>query len=211
MDTSGFDDNHQAKDFQRQEISPYFQRVAHSQGDSSDSAERLSHAQDSSDDPKDCDSKLVSHKLDYSASRTDRKAAEAFERDLEESKEDAAEEEEAAWRLEAARKDPLHFKKFLQPEARRKYETLLDGKPGPLPHEHGQQPIANQGSSASLYSESIKHLYQVTLSTIELDKFALGKEFPDLKVFTVFCQDPAQDRMFFQPQKLAARKQILLN
>ena len=48
----------------------------------------------------------------------------------------------------------------------------------------------------------MKQLYQVTLQSVELDKFENAKLYPDLKVMTVFVGDENLDKAYFKPRAL---------
>ena len=61
-----------------------------------------------------------------------------------------------SWSLEEANSNPFHFKKFLTASAKEKFDGIFTGKNSRGLQTHGK---------------NMKQVYQVTLSSVELDKF----------------------------------------
>eukprot|EP00353_Schmidingerella_taraikaensis_P010593 CAMPEP_0185591166 /NCGR_PEP_ID=MMETSP0434-20130131/63607_1 /TAXON_ID=626734 ORGANISM="Favella taraikaensis, Strain Fe Narragansett Bay" /NCGR_SAMPLE_ID=MMETSP0434 /ASSEMBLY_ACC=CAM_ASM_000379 /LENGTH=62 /DNA_ID=CAMNT_0028215957 /DNA_START=1001 /DNA_END=1189 /DNA_ORIENTATION=+ len=55
----------------------------------------------------------------------------------------------------------------------------------------------------------MKQVYQVSLSSFELDKFENVGAYPDLKVMTVFIGDENLDRAYFKPKALKMKQNIM--
>ena len=91
----------------------------------------------------------------------------------------------SVWNIEMAKEDPFHFLHFLTPSARVKFGQMMNNKTGTTRRQQTLNKLDNKGNE----NEPVKHLYSCTLSNIELDKFDAKDQYPDLKVFTVFCVD----------------------
>ena len=81
-------------------MNPYFQKVEHSEGNSSESTPKRIESHGSSSQQR--------NKQENESSKSDK------EDTKDEGETDHSELDKAQWRLEEARKDPIHFRQFLR-------------------------------------------------------------------------------------------------
>ena len=98
------------------------------------------------------------------------------------------------WTIEEASENPFHFKRFLTPAAREKFDAMFTGRNSRGLQSHGK---------------NMKQLYYVSLSAVELDKFEAASNYPDLQVMTVFLGDDNLDRAYFKPRALQMKQNII--